>query len=100
MYEFYLNLMFIFVFSCLVQKLNIMRQNSMGDGDATCILCAEQFGKFMGSAPIICMECKKVWRGCIRFAYELQWHFSLKPSADINLSVTSTENHHSFLPLC
>ncbi|XP_039271067.2 rabphilin-3A-like isoform X1 [Styela clava] len=72
----------------LVHHLNIMRQNSMGDGQATCILCAEQFGKFSRNAPIICMDCKKkVCNKCCVDYDTGQQHINGKQSSAQNLSM-------------
>ncbi|CAK8694725.1 unnamed protein product [Clavelina lepadiformis] len=43
----------------MVQQLESMRKIARGDGVTRCILCSEEFRKFVGASPLICMDCKK-----------------------------------------
>ncbi|XP_059975635.1 rabphilin-3A isoform X2 [Mesoplodon densirostris] len=45
----------------LVDRLENMRKNVAGDGVNCCILCGEQLG-MLGSACVVCEDCKKVWK--------------------------------------
>ncbi|GCB81043.1 hypothetical protein scyTo_0021770, partial [Scyliorhinus torazame] len=42
----------------LVDRLDNMRKNVMGDGLSRCILCGEQLG-LLGSHSVVCEDCKK-----------------------------------------
>ncbi|XP_078729855.1 rabphilin-3A-like [Lampetra fluviatilis] len=42
----------------LVERLENMRRNALGDGAARCVLCGEQLG-LLGSAAALCEDCKK-----------------------------------------
>ncbi|MBV95155.1 Rabphilin-3A, partial [Eschrichtius robustus] len=45
----------------LVDRLENMRKNVAGDGVNCCILCGEELG-MLGSACVVCEDCKKVWK--------------------------------------
>ncbi|KAL5017555.1 hypothetical protein ScPMuIL_007144 [Solemya velum] len=42
----------------LVEKLDNMRRNAMGNGMTQCILCGDEFG-ILGASPTYCDDCKK-----------------------------------------
>lgn len=42
----------------LVEKLDNMRKNAMGNGSSQCILCGDEFG-LLGASPTYCDDCKK-----------------------------------------
>ncbi|XP_021093878.1 rab effector Noc2 isoform X2 [Heterocephalus glaber] len=45
----------------LVERLETMRQNVMGNGLSQCLLCGEVLG-FLGSSSVFCRDCRKVWK--------------------------------------
>ncbi|KAM6175901.1 rab effector Noc2 [Erethizon dorsatum] len=45
----------------LVERLETMRRNVMGDGLSQCLLCGEVLG-FLGSSSVFCRDCRKVWK--------------------------------------
>ncbi|XP_066058377.1 rab effector Noc2 isoform X5 [Chamaea fasciata] len=45
----------------LVERLENMRKNAMGNGLSQCLLCGETLG-LMGSSSVFCQDCKKVWK--------------------------------------
>ncbi|XP_072496012.1 rab effector Noc2 isoform X2 [Notamacropus eugenii] len=45
----------------LVERLENMRKNVMGNGLSQCFLCGEPLG-LLGSASVFCQDCKKVWK--------------------------------------
>uniref|UniRef100_A0A8C0PU00 RabBD domain-containing protein n=1 Tax=Canis lupus familiaris TaxID=9615 RepID=A0A8C0PU00_CANLF len=45
----------------LVERLETMRQNVMGNGLSQCLLCGEVLG-FLGSSSVFCKDCRKVWK--------------------------------------
>ncbi|XP_064612197.1 rabphilin-3A-like isoform X2 [Liolophura sinensis] len=42
----------------LVDKLDNMKKNAMGDGASQCILCGDEFG-LLGASPTYCDDCRK-----------------------------------------
>ncbi|XP_074640425.1 rabphilin-3A-like [Tubulanus polymorphus] len=42
----------------LVEKLDNMKKNAMGNGSTQCILCGDEFG-LLGASPTYCDDCKK-----------------------------------------
>lgn len=42
----------------LVERLDNMKKNAMGNGSTQCILCADEFG-LLGASPLLCNDCKK-----------------------------------------
>ncbi|XP_038013952.1 rab effector Noc2 isoform X4 [Motacilla alba alba] len=46
---------------CLVERLENMRKNAMGNGLSQCLLCGEMLG-LLGSSSVFCQDCKKVWK--------------------------------------
>ncbi|XP_074746011.1 rab effector Noc2 isoform X2 [Strix uralensis] len=46
---------------CLVERLENMRKNAMGNGLSQCLLCGELLG-LLGSTSVFCQDCKKVWK--------------------------------------
>uniref|UniRef100_F6SNE3 Rabphilin 3A like (without C2 domains) n=1 Tax=Xenopus tropicalis TaxID=8364 RepID=F6SNE3_XENTR len=45
----------------LVERLENMRKNVMGNGMSQCLLCGELLG-FLGTTSVFCQDCKKVWK--------------------------------------
>ncbi|KAM8818332.1 rab effector Noc2 isoform 2-T7 [Rhynchonycteris naso] len=45
----------------LVERLDTMRRNVMGNGLSQCLLCGEVLG-FLGSSSVFCKDCRKVWK--------------------------------------
>ncbi|XP_057271946.1 rab effector Noc2 isoform X2 [Pezoporus wallicus] len=45
----------------LVERLENMRKNAMGNGLSQCLLCGELLG-LLGSTAVFCQDCKKVWK--------------------------------------
>ncbi|XP_071066510.1 rab effector Noc2 isoform X2 [Dasypus novemcinctus] len=45
----------------LVERLETMRRNVMGNGLSQCLLCGEVLG-FLGSSSVFCIDCRKVWK--------------------------------------
>ncbi|KAL8199070.1 UNVERIFIED_CONTAM: hypothetical protein K2H54_033267 [Gekko kuhli] len=45
----------------LVERLENMRKNMMGNGLSQCLLCGETLG-LLGSTAVFCQDCKKVSR--------------------------------------
>ncbi|XP_051848164.1 rab effector Noc2 isoform X2 [Antechinus flavipes] len=45
----------------LVERLENMRKNVMGNGLSQCFLCGEPLG-LLGSSSVLCQDCKKVWK--------------------------------------
>ncbi|XP_045346446.1 rab effector Noc2 isoform X4 [Leopardus geoffroyi] len=45
----------------LVERLETMRRNVMGNGLSQCLLCGEMLG-FLGSSSVFCKDCRKVWK--------------------------------------
>ncbi|KAM9614880.1 rab effector Noc2 isoform 3-T3 [Morphnus guianensis] len=45
----------------LVERLENMRKNAMGNGLSQCLLCGELLG-LLGSTSVFCQDCKKVWK--------------------------------------
>lgn len=43
----------------LVERLENMRKNAMGNGLSQCLLCSELLG-LLGSTSVFCQDCKKV----------------------------------------
>lgn len=43
----------------LVEKLDNMKKNAIGNGSTQCILCGDEFG-LLGASPTYCDDCKKV----------------------------------------
>ncbi|GFY57673.1 rab effector Noc2, partial [Trichonephila inaurata madagascariensis] len=42
----------------LVERLENMKKNAMGNGATQCVLCADEFG-ILGASPLLCNDCKK-----------------------------------------
>ncbi|XP_014678089.1 PREDICTED: rab effector Noc2-like [Priapulus caudatus] len=42
----------------LVDKLENMKRNAMGNGESQCILCGDEFG-ILGASPTHCDDCRK-----------------------------------------
>lgn len=51
----------------LVERLENMKKNALGNGNTQCILCGDEFG-LLGASPMTCHDCHKV---CIRLKHEL-----------------------------
>lgn len=49
----------ILFFRRLVEKLENMKKNAMGNGQTQCILCGDEFG-LLGASPTHCDDCKNV----------------------------------------
>ncbi|XP_062071716.1 rab effector Noc2 isoform X3 [Lepus europaeus] len=45
----------------LVERLETMRRNALGNGLSQCRLCGEVLG-FLGSSSVFCQDCRKVWK--------------------------------------
>ncbi|XP_060039862.1 rab effector Noc2 isoform X2 [Erinaceus europaeus] len=45
----------------LVERLETMRRNVLGNGLSQCLLCGELLG-FLGSSSVFCKDCRKVWK--------------------------------------
>uniref|UniRef100_A0A452IC89 RabBD domain-containing protein n=1 Tax=Gopherus agassizii TaxID=38772 RepID=A0A452IC89_9SAUR len=45
----------------LVERLENMRKNVMGNGLSQCLLCGELLG-LLGTTSVFCQDCKKVWK--------------------------------------
>ncbi|XP_020013489.1 rab effector Noc2 isoform X2 [Castor canadensis] len=45
----------------LVERLETMRRNVLGNGLSQCLLCGEVLG-FLGSSSVFCKDCRKVWK--------------------------------------
>ncbi|KAF6096753.1 rabphilin 3A like (without C2 domains) [Phyllostomus discolor] len=45
----------------LVERLDTMRRNVMGNGLSQCLLCGEVPG-FLGGSSVFCKDCRKVWK--------------------------------------
>lgn len=50
---------FVCFFRRLVEKLENMKKNAMGNGTTQCILCGDEFG-LLGASPTHCDDCKNV----------------------------------------
>ena len=48
-----------FLRSRLVERLENMKKNAMGNGSTQCILCGDEFG-LLGASPTYCDDCRKV----------------------------------------
>ena len=48
-----------FHFRRLVEKLDNMKKNAMGNGSTQCVLCGDEFG-LLGASPTFCDDCRKV----------------------------------------
>ena len=46
-------------FSRLVDRVENMKKNAMGNGSTQCVLCADEFG-LLGASPTYCDDCRKV----------------------------------------
>ena len=55
------NIIFIQPSFCsrLVEKLDNMKKNAMGNGSTQCVLCGDEFG-LLGASPTFCDDCRKV----------------------------------------
>ncbi|WAR01182.1 RPH3L-like protein, partial [Mya arenaria] len=42
----------------LVEKLDNMKKNAMGNGTTQCVLCGDEFG-LLGASPTYCDDCRK-----------------------------------------
>lgn len=42
----------------LVEKLDNMKKNAMGNGSTQCVLCGDEFG-LLGASPTFCDDCRK-----------------------------------------
>ncbi|XP_060243274.1 rab effector Noc2 isoform X8 [Meriones unguiculatus] len=45
----------------LVERLETMQRNVLGNGLSQCLLCGEVLG-FLGSSSVFCKDCRKVWK--------------------------------------
>uniref|UniRef100_A0A8C5P7E2 Rabphilin 3A like (without C2 domains) n=1 Tax=Leptobrachium leishanense TaxID=445787 RepID=A0A8C5P7E2_9ANUR len=45
----------------LVERLENMKKNVMGNGISQCLLCGEALG-LLGTTSVFCQDCKKVWK--------------------------------------
>lgn len=45
----------------LVDRLENMKRNALGNGTSQCVLCANEFGLLSGS-PLTCYDCRKMWK--------------------------------------
>ncbi|XP_078081086.1 rab effector Noc2-like isoform X4 [Mustelus asterias] len=45
----------------LVERLENMKKNVMGNGLSQCLLCGELLG-FLGSTSVFCQDCRKIWK--------------------------------------
>lgn len=52
----------------LVERLENMRKNAMGNGLSQCLLCGELLG-LLGSTSVFCQDCKKVGLVALRFLH-------------------------------
>lgn len=43
----------------LVERVENMKKNAMGNGQTQCILCGDEFG-LLGASPTYCDDCRKV----------------------------------------
>jgi len=49
----------VIVFRYLVERLDNMKKNVLGNGTSQCLLCGEEFG-LLGASACECEECSKV----------------------------------------
>lgn len=50
-----------YCYSRLVEKLDNMKKNAMGNGTTQCVLCGDEFG-LLGASPTFCDDCHKVYK--------------------------------------
>ena len=50
-----------FFFSRLVERVDLMKSNAIGNGSSQCVLCGDEF-RLLGASPSYCDDCKKVRR--------------------------------------
>ncbi|XP_030078229.1 rab effector Noc2 isoform X3 [Microcaecilia unicolor] len=69
----------------LVERLENMRKNMMGNGLSQCLLCGEVLG-LLGSTSVFCQDCKKVWKRSGAWFYKglPKYILPLKSSSKIN----------------
>ena len=49
----------VLFFRRLVDKLENMKKNALGNGASQCVLCGDEFG-LLGASPLSCNDCLKV----------------------------------------
>ncbi|XP_059829204.1 rab effector Noc2-like isoform X4 [Hypanus sabinus] len=76
----------------LVERLENMKKNVMGNGHSQCLLCGELLG-FLGSKSVFCQDCRRIWKRSGAWFYKGLPKYIL-PSKS---SVRNTELH--FRPL-
>ncbi|XP_029467284.1 rab effector Noc2 isoform X3 [Rhinatrema bivittatum] len=69
----------------LVERLENMRKNVMGNGVSQCLLCGEVLG-LLGSKSVFCQDCKKVWKRSGAWFYKglPKYILPLKSSSKMN----------------
>ncbi|XP_040099749.1 rab effector Noc2 isoform X2 [Oryx dammah] len=76
----------------LVERLETMRRNVMGNGLSQCLLCGEVLG-FLGSSSVFCKDCRKVWKR------SGAWFYKGIPKFILPLKTPGRADHPSFRPL-
>uniref|UniRef100_A0A4W2DRQ1 Rabphilin 3A like (without C2 domains) n=1 Tax=Bos indicus x Bos taurus TaxID=30522 RepID=A0A4W2DRQ1_BOBOX len=76
----------------LVERLETMRRNVMGNGLSQCLLCGEVLG-FLGSSSVFCKDCRKVWKR------SGAWFYKGIPKFILPLKIPGQADHPSFRPL-
>ncbi|XP_069613458.1 rab effector Noc2 isoform X2 [Ranitomeya imitator] len=71
----------------LVERLENMRKNVMGNGMSQCLLCGEHLG-LLGTTSVFCQDCKKVWKR------SGAWFFKAIPKYILPLKVSKTNELH------
>ncbi|XP_014645204.1 PREDICTED: rab effector Noc2 isoform X3 [Ceratotherium simum simum] len=94
----------------LVERLETMRRNVMGNGLSQCLLCGEVLG-FLGSSSVFCKDCRKVWKrsgawfykGLPKYILPLKTsgraddlHFQAVPMEPAEQGPRSTETSHVY----
>lgn len=63
------------VCSHLVDRVENLRKNALGNGSSECVLCGDEFGVF-GASPAFCDDCVKVNYGASQLScYVLRFAF-------------------------
>nr|XP_045374956.1 rab effector Noc2 isoform X2 [Camelus bactrianus] len=76
----------------LVERLETMRRNVMGNGLSQCLLCGEALG-FLASSSVFCKDCRKVWKR------SGAWFYKGLPKYILPLKTPSQTDHPHFRPL-
>lgn len=82
----------ILFFRRLVEKLENMKKNAMGNGQTQCILCGDEFG-LLGASPTHCDDCKNV----NKFSIWKKIPITVEPFLDAEVNVHRKPNFFWFV---